>query len=154
MKTPSVVVICESGTPMALAFSRSMVTSTWGSFAEKVVSRFGYILARAASRHNLMSHAIQIGKRIVPLVLKHELEAAITADSRHRRRLHDRDNAAIRRNMSAVCSLGERSATMSAAEWPLPRRSAAGLRLANIMPALEEAPLKLKPTMEKAPMTS
>ena len=39
MNTPSVVVICESGTPIALAFSRSIVTSTCGSLAENVVVR-------------------------------------------------------------------------------------------------------------------
>ena len=37
MKTLRVLVICESGMFIALAFSRSMVTSTCGSFAEKEV---------------------------------------------------------------------------------------------------------------------
>jgi len=37
MNTPRVLVTWESGMFMALAFSRSMVTRTWGSLAEKLV---------------------------------------------------------------------------------------------------------------------
>ena len=56
---------------------------------------------------------------LLALVLEHELEAANAAHAVDRRRLEERDNAALDDH---ELSLGERSATMSAAEWPLPRR--------------------------------
>ena len=67
IKTPKIVVICESGTFMAFAFSRSMVTNSWGSLAENVVMAARNVLARAPGSDVLVSYAIQINSVFTPV---------------------------------------------------------------------------------------
>ena len=69
---------------MALAFSRSMVTSTCGSLAEKVVIRpVRSLLARLAA-DDLVGDAVEVGEGVAARVLQHELEAAEAADALRR----------------------------------------------------------------------
>ncbi len=95
MKTLSVVEICVIETPIALAFSRSIVTSSCGSLAEKVVISPVSSLCAAPGAHNLVRHAVQIGQRVAALVLQHELKSAEAAHALDGRRLECSHQAAV-----------------------------------------------------------
>ena len=64
MKTLSVLVIWESGMFIALAFSRSMVTSTCGIVGRELGEQAGEILARIARAHHLVGDAVQIAEGV------------------------------------------------------------------------------------------
>ncbi len=77
MNTPRLSVICDSGMPMALAFSRSIVTSSLrvvgGERREQVRSN---PCASRLAPTIWWATPVEITKRVAPLVLQHELEAA------------------------------------------------------------------------------
>jgi hypothetical protein len=89
-----VVVICESGMFIALAFSRSMVTSTCGIVGGEGGERPVRSL-RVRRAHDLVGHAVEVAEGVAALVLEHELEAAEAAHAVDGGRLEECHEAAV-----------------------------------------------------------